>query len=63
MNSEPITEHRSETTLRVNGEPHTLRLDHRRVLLDVLREDLGLTGAKKGFTDFNVCPGAHKSTA
>ncbi|MFI2376269.1 (2Fe-2S)-binding protein [Streptomyces sp. NPDC018964] len=48
MNSEPITEHRSETTLRVNGEPHTLLLDHRRVLLDVLREDLGLTGAKKG---------------
>ncbi|MEU2339560.1 2Fe-2S iron-sulfur cluster-binding protein [Streptomyces sp. NPDC006654] len=39
---------RSETTLRVNGKPHTLLLDHRRVLLDVLREDLDLTGAKKG---------------
>ncbi|CAM5346962.1 (2Fe-2S)-binding protein [Streptomyces fumanus] len=38
----------SETTLRVNGEPRTLDLDHRRVLLDLLREDLGLTGAKKG---------------
>jgi xanthine dehydrogenase YagT iron-sulfur-binding subunit len=40
--------HRSDTTLRVNGKPHTLSLDHRRALLDVLREDLGLTGAKKG---------------
>lgn len=40
--------HRSETTLRVNGKPHTLTVDHRRVLLDVLREDLDLTGAKKG---------------
>ncbi|EPH44684.1 2Fe-2S iron-sulfur cluster-binding protein [Streptomyces aurantiacus] len=42
------TEHRSATTLRVNGKPHTLVVDHRRALLDVLREDLGLTGAKKG---------------
>ncbi|WP_030866859.1 (2Fe-2S)-binding protein [Streptomyces sp. NRRL S-37] len=48
MSSEPAPEHRSDTALRVNGTPHTLRLDHRRVLLDVLREDLGLTGAKKG---------------
>ncbi|MEU5120479.1 (2Fe-2S)-binding protein [Streptomyces asoensis] len=40
--------HRSGTTLRVNGKPHTLTVDHRRVLLDVLREDLDLTGAKKG---------------
>ncbi|GAA4789661.1 (2Fe-2S)-binding protein [Streptomyces ziwulingensis] len=38
----------SDLTLRVNGEPRTLHLDHRRVLLDLLREDLGLTGAKKG---------------
>ncbi|MDQ0585077.1 (2Fe-2S)-binding protein [Streptomyces rishiriensis] len=40
--------HRSDTKLRVNGKPHTLSVDHRRVLLDVLREDLDLTGAKKG---------------
>ncbi|MFF9896593.1 2Fe-2S iron-sulfur cluster-binding protein [Streptomyces longispororuber] len=39
---------RSATTLRVNGDTRTLDLDHRRVLLDVLREDLDLTGAKKG---------------
>jgi xanthine dehydrogenase YagT iron-sulfur-binding subunit len=36
------------TTLRVNGTPHTLSVDHRRVLLDLLREDLDLCGAKKG---------------
>ncbi|MEU9190975.1 2Fe-2S iron-sulfur cluster-binding protein [Streptomyces sp. NPDC048484] len=35
-------------TLRVNGKPHTLTVDHRSVLLDVLREQLQLTGAKKG---------------
>ncbi|MYW42626.1 2Fe-2S iron-sulfur cluster-binding protein [Streptomyces sp. SID161] len=38
----------SEVTLRVNGKPQTLRVDHRRVLLDLLREDLDLTGSKKG---------------
>ncbi|WP_037852334.1 (2Fe-2S)-binding protein [Streptomyces sp. NRRL S-340] len=48
MESDHRTGHRSGTTLRVNGKPHTLELDHRRVLLDVLREDLDLTGAKKG---------------
>ncbi|GGL63038.1 oxidoreductase [Streptomyces fumigatiscleroticus] len=40
--------HRSDTTLRVNGTPRTLTVDNRRVLLDLLREDLGLIGAKKG---------------
>ena len=40
--------HHCDVTLRVNGKPHTLTVDHRRVLLDVLREDLDLTGAKKG---------------
>ncbi len=35
-------------TLRVNGEEHSLELDTRTSLLDVLREQLGLTGAKKG---------------
>jgi xanthine dehydrogenase YagT iron-sulfur-binding subunit len=37
-----------EITLRVNGEPHTLDVDTRTSLLDLLREHLGLTGAKKG---------------
>ncbi|WP_320783763.1 (2Fe-2S)-binding protein [Streptomyces sp. CRN 30] len=40
--------HHSDVTLHVNGTPRTLTLDHRRALLDVLREDLDLTGAKKG---------------
>ncbi|MFD0312916.1 (2Fe-2S)-binding protein [Streptomyces flavalbus] len=35
-------------TLRVNGTPHTLRIDARVTLLDALRDHLGLTGAKKG---------------
>ena len=35
-------------TLQINGERHDLTLDTRATLLDVLRERLGLTGAKKG---------------
>jgi xanthine dehydrogenase YagT iron-sulfur-binding subunit len=35
-------------TLRVNGEPHRIEVDTRTSLLDLLRERLGLTGAKKG---------------
>ncbi len=35
-------------TLLVNGEEHALELDTRTSLLDLLRERLGLTGAKKG---------------
>jgi xanthine dehydrogenase YagT iron-sulfur-binding subunit len=35
-------------SLRVNGEEHALDLDTRTSLLDLLRERLGLTGAKKG---------------
>ncbi|WP_329877140.1 2Fe-2S iron-sulfur cluster-binding protein [Streptomyces sp. SP18CS02] len=38
----------SPLTLRVNGSSHTLTVDNRATLLDVLREHLGLTGAKKG---------------
>jgi len=37
-----------EVTLTVNGERHTLDVDVRATLLDVLRERLDLTGAKKG---------------
>ncbi|WP_229924414.1 (2Fe-2S)-binding protein [Streptomyces sulfonofaciens] len=35
-------------TLNVNGTPRTLVVDNRSSLLDVLRERLGLIGAKKG---------------
>ncbi|MFJ9643834.1 (2Fe-2S)-binding protein [Streptomyces sp. NPDC004244] len=38
----------SDVVLHVNGETHTLHVDHRVTLLDALREHLGLTGAKKG---------------
>ena len=35
-------------TLRVNGRKHDLRIDPRTTLLDCLRENLHLTGSKKG---------------
>ena len=35
-------------TLRVNGEPHTIAADPHHTLLEVLREELGLTGTKHG---------------
>ena len=35
-------------TLRINGSEHRLRLDARTTLLDCLRENLFLTGTKKG---------------
>jgi xanthine dehydrogenase YagT iron-sulfur-binding subunit len=39
---------RAEITLTINGQPRTLTVDTRTTLLDLLREQLGLTGAKKG---------------
>jgi xanthine dehydrogenase YagT iron-sulfur-binding subunit len=35
-------------SLTVNGSPHTLSLDPRTTILDLLREHLDLTGTKKG---------------
>lgn len=40
--------HRCDVVLSVNGEEHRLAIDTRVTVLDVLRERLGLTGAKKG---------------
>jgi xanthine dehydrogenase YagT iron-sulfur-binding subunit len=37
-----------DITLKVNGHSHRLAVDPRLVLLDALREQLGLTGTKKG---------------
>ena len=34
--------------LVVNGEPHEIEVESRRLLVEVLREDLGLTGTKRG---------------
>jgi len=39
---------RVETALTINGERLEVAVDTRATLLDVLREQLGLTGAKKG---------------
>ena len=36
------------TTLKINGNTHTLDLDTRTSLLDALREHLGMPGSKKG---------------
>ncbi|SFP47355.1 (2Fe-2S)-binding protein [Actinomadura madurae] len=47
MDSEATPVH-ADITLRVNGTEHRLNVDTRASLLDVLREDLGLTGSKKG---------------
>ncbi|WP_238012374.1 2Fe-2S iron-sulfur cluster-binding protein [Dactylosporangium sp. AC04546] len=38
----------SDLTLHVNGRRQQLRTDNRATLLDVLREELGLPGTKKG---------------
>src|ERR687888_862435 len=42
------TTHQTSVSLQINGERHDLWLDTRATLLDVQRERLGLTGAKKG---------------
>jgi aerobic-type carbon monoxide dehydrogenase small subunit (CoxS/CutS family) len=38
----------TKITITVNGQPHTITTDPERSLLDVLREDLHLTGTKYG---------------
>ena len=45
---------RIELSLKVNGEVHELPVEPRRLLLEVLRDDLGLTGAKRGCEE-GVC--------
>ena len=47
--SAPVTgQNVVKVALRINGAPQTLEVDSRVVLLDALRERLGLTGSKKG---------------
>ena len=43
----PIS-YRASITLNVNGTDHHIEVDHRWTLLRVLRDVLGLTGAKRG---------------
>jgi xanthine dehydrogenase YagT iron-sulfur-binding subunit len=44
----------SQVSLTVNGTRHTVTVDNRTSLLDLLREHLGLTGTKKG-CDAGAC--------
>src|SRR3954467_15334243 len=46
--TQPEAAHQRRISLRVNGEQRELAVDTRSSLLDVLREQLDLTGAKKG---------------
>ncbi len=46
--SEPVTEKRVAVTCKVNGEERTLHAHSMARLLDVLREELRLTGTKEG---------------
>ena len=48
MEQEPVTSGTMPVTLRVNGKDHRLQLDPRTTLLDCLRENLALSGTKKG---------------
>ena len=41
-------------TLRINGENHELYIEPKRTLLEVLQEDIGLTGTKEG-CDLGAC--------
>jgi xanthine dehydrogenase YagT iron-sulfur-binding subunit len=53
-NPPPLPRASLPVMLRVNGREHRLELDARVTLLDALREDLGLTGTKKG-CDHGAC--------
>ena len=50
-------------SLTVNGACHHLTLDPRTTLLDLLREQLDLTGTKKGVTRVSAAPARCSSTA
>src|SRR5258706_15433829 len=39
------------TELRINGRPHEIAIEPNRLLLDALRQDLDLTGSKRGCDD------------
>jgi aerobic-type carbon monoxide dehydrogenase small subunit (CoxS/CutS family) len=45
---QPAPVHTTTITLQVNGQAHRLEVRHHWTLLDVLREELDLTGAKRG---------------
>lgn len=45
---QPTQTYQRRVRLAVNGAPYDVELEPRRTLLDTLRDDLGLTGAKPG---------------
>ena len=45
--AEPVSQELS-VSITVNGQAHTITVEPRMTLLDALREELALTGAKKG---------------
>jgi xanthine dehydrogenase YagT iron-sulfur-binding subunit len=53
-NPPPVAGEPIDVTLDVNGEKRSLRIDPRTTLLDLLRENLHLTGVKKG-CDMGQC--------
>ena len=48
MPGSPGQTYSADITLNVNGQSHTLQVRHHWTLLDVIREQLDLTGSKKG---------------
>lgn len=48
LRSSAVSSNTVPVTLYINGAEHTLQIDPRVTLLDVLREYIGLTGTKKG---------------
>jgi aerobic carbon-monoxide dehydrogenase small subunit len=45
---------KNKITLEVNGREHQLEVESRRLLVEVIRDDLGLTGTKRG-CESNIC--------
>ena len=52
--------HTAEITITANGTENTLSVRHHWSLLDVLRDVLGLTGAKRG-CDRGECGSCHRA--
>lgn len=50
----PLPVEKEKLQLEINGKPYDLEVDNRTTLLDLLREDLHLTGTKKG-CDMGSC--------
>jgi aerobic carbon-monoxide dehydrogenase small subunit len=45
---------KKQVTLKVNGEEHEVEIESNRLLLQVLRDNIGLTGTKEGCS-IGVC--------